>query len=262
MIIRNYLINPRGRAAGSMTPFAALLLLSLSSVAAGQLNERIGHAYEPESGLLIYTEHHEKTYAAGRLVHDQVTYKDATGDVIATKEVDYRRNKYLPAFLLENSRTGHLESGRAEAGRYIVSFRASRSDPMRESELDVPPGAIADAGFDRFVVDNWQRLKMGEVMTCEFLVPSKAKFVRFRIRVVNDMPDATSLVVEPASPLLRLLADPLRLTYEGETPELRSFTGISNMRDDNGSNYVVRIDFAENEGQFAAGEAATIRLAD
>ena len=49
------------------------------------------------------------------------------------------------------------------------------------------------------------------------------------------------------SPLLRLLVDPIKVTYHRDLRCLMRYEGLSNLQDPNGDNYSVRIDFPLSE---------------
>lgn len=229
-----------------------LLAVALPARAADVAPEatRTGFAHDADTGVLLYTEEHVEVRDGGRLLREQVTYRDPAGNLIATKELDYTPSLFLPSFLLTNHHTGHVEGGRHGAGGYLVTFQERAQSARRERQLDVPELAAGDAGFDQVILSHWEELRRGERLVRHFLVPGMLRFVKFRIHLSGG-----EIVVEPDSAALRWLSRPLRLVYEEAadgTPVLRRFQGVSNIRDAGGDNHVVRIEFPADHGAAVA----------
>ena len=73
------------------------------------------------------------------------------------------------------------------------------------------------------------------------------RFFKFRIYQdeIIDKEDEKSrvLIIEPNSFLIRAFTSANRLHYAFDKPELKRFEGISNMRDAQGKNYTVLINY-------------------
>lgn len=223
----------------------ALLACMCTLVVDAQTKERTGYAYKLGSEKLLYTEEHEELSRDGAIQRDTVTYRGAEGRVIATKNLDFSVNPTSPDFRMENSVNGHVEGARQEGKYCVVFFRKTSGDEYREKKIELPDRAIIDGGFDRFIELNWSRLLAGEVFKRPFLVPSFHKFVDFRIYLEKSTDANVVFAMEPASFLLRLVADKIIVTYERDNAALRRYEGISNIRDQDGENFDVRVEFPE-----------------
>ncbi|MDH3315291.1 MAG: hypothetical protein OER43_05940 [Gammaproteobacteria bacterium] len=223
----------------------AYFFFSLSALADETMRERVGYAYAAGSGALIYTEHHQEWWKGDRILRDTVTYRDPEGGVIGEKHVDFRAGEDAPEFLLRNIRTGHSEGARAKSKQLEVSFKEGQDAPLKSEALSLPEGAIVDAGFDRFVENNWEALMRGDTFVRPFLIPSRLQFMDFRIRRVDDSSDPDRAIFEMAidSPLLRLFAPSIKVAYQTRGRTLLEYDGISNMRNANGENLDVKIRF-------------------
>ena len=162
-----------------------------------------------------------------------------------------------PDFKLSNSVNGHLEGARREAGYCIVFFRKTNEDKYRESRISLPDHAIIGGGFDRFIESNWNRLLAGEVFKRPFLVPSFHKFIDFKIYLEKSTGADVVFVMEPASFLLRVLSDPITVTYNRGSASLRLYKGVSNIRDQAGENLDVRVEFTPAGGNTVSETAAS-----
>lgn len=232
-----------------------LLLLVTMAPSHAETRYRYSSAYANGTDRVLYTEEHTEIFENDKIVEGQVIYRDSSGNVFAEKHLDYRTHRYLPEFRLDNRPPGHQEITVHNDGYYEIIYRNAASNEDMKERLLPRDGTVADAGFDRFIIDHWQEIIDGETLRAGFLVPSMQKFIDFRIYQQAlpgaDPEDTRVIVVEPDSFLVRLLADRILLEYEYDQPVLKTFTGISNLRDDLGKNYQVRIEFSDSEAMLS-----------
>ncbi len=229
--------------------FLLLSCFCLPVMAQTETSERIGYAYDAKSGELVYSESHNEMFADGNIVSDKVTYRDASGNVIAEKEVDYAGNPVMPDFSLQNYVTGHKEIANKLESELRVVFTPNEKTRPDSETIPLPEEGIIDAGFDRFIVRHWQEIIEGKQLVQKMLIPSLKQFIEFRIYQdsVDQVAGKRTLKVDPNSVFIRLLADPLVLEYDFDQPRLLSYKGKSNMRNANGDNLQVRIEFPPEE---------------
>ncbi|NQX88729.1 MAG: hypothetical protein HRT77_08690 [Halioglobus sp.] len=195
------------------------LLFSENISWAQQPSYALGNAYDRDSGKLLYSEQHACDTINRQCI---VLYKDTAGNVIAEKELDYTFHNSSPALVM-------------------VDYR-------RDTEVIIPfSGAsdlVVDAGFDNFVREQW-----------DSLIAEKA--VRFRFRVIGfDSPLNMKVVSIPNSHcsdsqlclsvnidswLLRNFVDPIQLYYSREDRTLQRYSGVSNLKEENGASMQVDI---------------------
>ena len=224
-----------------------LLVVGVHGALIAQERGRVGRAYDANSGALLYEERHDETVVDGAMIADSVSYLDSQGVVFAHKQVDFRDHLFAPEFRLDNERTGHLEALRRESnGGIALQFREQATRELRETRLaNTPNDAVADAGFDRFIAAHWDDLAVGARLVRRFLVPSRLEFMDFRVRRSDDdsNPREVSFAVEIDSAFLRLVVPPITVVYDRDTRRLLRYEGLSNLRDENGDNLAVRIEF-------------------
>ncbi len=229
--------------------FLLLSCFCLPVLAQTETSERVGYAYDAKSGELVYSESHNEMFMDGNIISDKVTYRDANGNVIAEKEVDYAGSSVMPDFSLQNYVTGHKEiANKLESELRIVFTPNEKTTPDSEI-IPLPEEGIIDAGFDRFIVSHWQEIIEGKKLVQKMLIPSLKQFIEFRIyqESVDEVAGKRTLKVAPNSIFIRLLADPLVLEYDLDKPRLLSYEGKSNMRNASGDNLQVRIEFPPEE---------------
>lgn len=220
----------------------------------------IGYAYDLETGELIYTEHHKYT---SHNIHE-VQYKEVNGEVFASKTVNYENNDYAPDFIQENSRNGErIESKRDNKG-ILIRYQENRSSSVDSNRINANPKLIIDAGFDKFISQNWKELLAGQEMTIDYLIPSSLDHYELSI-IKEDCEDDTlhCFSISSSSFFISLLSSKLLLTYKALYKEdangansdnahssrirLMSFKGRSNICDSEGNYHDVIIQYQYEE---------------
>ena len=230
--------------------FLAILVclsVALPVASAEVMRTRVGYAYDLKTNALVYIERHQETLVGERVVDSVVSYLDPSGEVFAKKTVQFEAGVFTPDFWLENQVTGHVEGLTSSGATRQVVFREANGLTRQIQAITVGGDSIVDAGFDRFIMEHWSALTAGETKVRPFLVPSRLDFVNFAIARApalesNDQERAFTLVIDSA--WLRWLVSPIEVYYDVQTQRLTRYEGISNLRDDRGDNYIVRIDFA------------------
>lgn len=214
----------------------------------------IGTAYSQDGERVLYRERRTQQWRDGALVAE-VDYLTPDGELFAEKTIRFDGRSTAPAFTLVDFRQEFREGARPEEG--AIELFSGVGDDLERRRRELPEAAVVDAGFDRFVNQEFERLRAGEKLEFEFAVPAEQRFVRFEIEALGqltyDGKPALELRMRPASFLLRLLVDPIRLVYD-EQRRLLEFAGISDIRDDAGDRHVARVVF---EYPQAGGATAT-----
>ncbi len=223
------------------------VFLLAGNAALAEVKIRRGHAYDLKTEQLLYTEVHHETWDGATLLKDDVTYLLPDGGLLASKTVDYTHSQLTPDFTLDNHLSGHYEMARKTADELIVTFIRKTGDKTRTARLTIPDNALVDAGFDRLIAQHWDKLTAGERIKKAFLVPSLLRFVTFRIYQQQATDTLRRMVIEPDNFFVNLIAGKVVLDYALTAPQLRRFTGISNMRNQRGDNYRVSIIFPDED---------------
>ena len=197
----------------------AALTFRTVSVAENPSATVTGSAYDRSSGSLIYREFHFCDLSSTQC---SVDYRDATGELIAQKLLDYRTGPHSPTLVVKDF----------------------RGDEQADLTLTGNPDWVVDAGFDNYVRSNWDTLDSGEVVKFPFLVPGFEKPLNMRARRTDeDSCFAAELCLEIVldSWLLAMLVDPINLSYSRPERKLLRFQGISNIRGVDGESLDVDI---------------------
>ncbi|MBK8284583.1 MAG: hypothetical protein IPK97_06665 [Ahniella sp.] len=215
-----------------------------------------GAAIDLETGVFRYREHHWLRYQGPRLVERRVRYLCADGQPFAEKRVDYTASRFAPEFELSDARSGYREGLRGAGASAEVFVQSKRGATAETAALARTPTVVADAGFDEYLLEKWEGLAAGESLRFDFLVPSERKAIGFKVRDVSE-PGSPFIVARLSlGSWLAFLAPSLDAHYDRQTRRLVRYEGLSNLRDGEGKNYLVRIDFPEAPVLVAADIAA------
>ncbi len=228
---------------------AWLLALTCAPCLAAQTTVSIltTQAYDLKHGNLVYTEERRQADFPARPGQWSFTYRDAKGDVIVRRQVDFRKNPVTPDYRLEDLRDGYVEGVEATSGALRVFARRKSSEPMKETVLKVPSVAVVDAGFNFFIEQEWDRLVSGEVLKFNFVAPIEYDYFGFRVykadNVVHNGRPAYRIHLDIDNWLFRIFVAPIRLTYDAASRRLMIYEGISNINNDEGKSHRVRMVF-------------------
>jgi len=192
------------------------------AVASGLTLYVIGEAREPNSAEVLYFERH---YCSLDLLQCEIEYKDASGEAITRKTLNYRGSPNNPEVFVE-------------------AYRQESEALVAVSGAD---GVVVDAGFDNFVRSHWQELSSGDVVVFPFQALGFDE--PFTMRAAMSESEECSarqlcLSVRLDSWLLNWLANPINLVYSTQSRRLLRFEGTSNIRAENGESMDVIIEYS------------------
>lgn len=221
------------------------LLLSASVGARADFSYQ-GEARDPESGALLYEEHHLLRRDGDRPLERRVLYRCPDGRAFARKRVQYAGSGRAPLFELVDERAGYREGTRATNGGIEAFVQTPREREERRATLDAGAALVVDAGFDEFVRSQWEALQQGETVRLDFLVPSRLDTYGFTLKRVGRVGEgeaAASVFRLSLGGLVGLFAPDIEVRYRDADRRLMRFEGVTNIRTEGEDNLVARIDF-------------------
>jgi len=242
-------------AAQTSAPLAA----PASIIAEVQFKGYEGLAYELSSGKMLYKETHFIKYVKSEVAERVVVYRCPNNEPFGRKQLEMRKSPLIPDFSFNDGRTGHTESLKTEGGKLAISFRQSAKKSLKTEKIGLTAAMVADAGFDEFIRVNWASLRAGKSAPLNFVVPSQLDYLGFKVRYLSAITldsKAASVFKLAPSGILSLFTSGLDVTYLDDDKSLRQFAGLSNIRDLDGENYEVKIDFPLNLRQVYADQTA------
>jgi hypothetical protein len=234
----------------------------------------VGYAYDLETNKLVYTEHHNYI---SPLLHE-VRYKETSGEIFATKEIDYKHSYFAPDFIQNNSRNGEeidIKRKSQNDGKngieYRIQYQENSKESLEKETISHSPRLIIDAGFDHFIPKNWQTLNEGKELTIDYLIPSRQDYYELTIKKETCKTKKNSkpknqpysrfesehcFSISASSFFIGLFSSQLELTYgkkkdsEGNNRnniKLIGFQGRSNISDSEGNYQDVNIVYQYKE---------------
>ncbi len=207
-----------------------------------------GFAYDMDGGQLLYTEHHQRLSVQSDQPILKTVFKDASGEVIAEREVVCDAEMMVQSFDMQDRRTGYRE----QVMRTGQSMTLIKTPVKQNSETEVISGSsinevIIDAGFNSYVTRHWEALLSGKTMRFEFASVDRLDLLKLQVKHVGSSNENGFAIerfeMNAANFVIRLLLDPIQVDYYADSRELFRYQGISNMKDVEGGNYSVRIEF-------------------
>lgn len=231
---------------GRIAPGLLLTLLAGTAVAGENLRFR-GYAYGLENGTFLYTEVHEQRIEGERWLGGTIDYYAPDGARLAHKDLDFSKDPHIPRYRQRQSADGgFLEGIEGVKKDSVALFKQGAKDAdVRRRTVKRAGPTTADSGFHPFLRDNFAALLAGETLRFTFIAAGRLDSYRFRAKRIGDTTfegkPAVRFRVEPDS-LLRLVADPLEITYDPGQRQLLEYRGLSNIHDPaTGEPYNVRI---------------------
>ena len=228
-----------------------LLLLAGPLLAQPKQANITGFAYDRKTGELLYTENHALQLQGMKILEHKVLYKDPQQKVFCEKWLDYAKHSFAPAFQLTDMRDGYIEGAQHQDGSYRLYSRDSNNSEFEYKTVPLQANLVSDSGFDLFVRARMDQLLKEKAQRFQMAVASEQAVLSFQAELLGLFDRSAIRIKVQPSTLLRLLVDPIFLTYDIENGELLRYEGLSNIRDENGNRYDTRIDFPPEQQQYA-----------
>ncbi len=205
-----------------------------------------GTATDLESGKLLYRDFHEEIWENGKHVRSLVLYKDPEGNIFAKKKISFAKNRTLPDIQLDDDRDGYLEGGTYQEGTSVkLYFRRMGADPIQEKIIDAGNLSALDGGFDYFVINHWDELVSGKKIKFALLVPVERDKFQFSLEKIKEGEykgkPALFLRMKIDNAILSVFVKPIDLVYDIGSKRIMEFRGTSNINDEKGKSYKVKI---------------------
>lgn len=205
-----------------------------------------GEAYQLNGSKLLYHETHCEAPDGNR---QEVIYKDSSDELIAFKTLDYSTGDLSPSFLQFNySREQSVEIlvKKASVSMSIKNTTQSKIESSNDVKIDQGIPVVVDAGFDRYIKQNWDELVSGEQKRFQFPLASRSSLIELRVRSANCDYESVAdqcFKLEMANWLYRMLVAPIVLGYDADQKQLMRYRGLSNIEDENGDGLIVDIHY-------------------
>jgi len=210
-----------------------------------------GTALDLKTMLKLYFDNHTEKLENGRHIFSEIEYTDPTGKVFAKKKINFQKNPTLPDFILEDFRDGYIEGAEVKGREIRVFYRKSFDSEMEEKTFPIPENPVVDGGVDYFIKANWNKLLEGKKLNFNMFAPSKLNY--YKLRVVKTKlaefkgKKALYLKIDLDIFLINIFLPSIIVVYDLETKRIVYYEGISNINDEKGKSYFVKISYNHSE---------------
>jgi len=143
----------------------SVLIIFFASQAYAYNTVRVyGDARDIETSAAIYTEEHRISSDA-----HQVIYRQPNGSLIAKKNIQYTRGYSTPTFQLYDERFGRTSGSHWKDGEWSV-WQQEKSGKRQEKKVSTEKSLVIDAGFNHFVLENFETLEKGNALDFTFAI--------------------------------------------------------------------------------------------
>ncbi|NOU61184.1 hypothetical protein [Marinifilum caeruleilacunae] len=227
--------------------FAAFLFYGFSSGSNDNTYE--GIAIDNKSLEFIYKEIHKELFEEGKHIRTITSFVCDENNEFAKRELDFRNSFQKPTYRLTDNRSGLLEEVTYRGNnQFDIRYKKNKKSKLKEKSLFVPEPAIVDGGFNYFIKENWDQILSEQKLDFNFLSVAFQDYFSFRIYRVKEKEQNDKMVVlkmESQSALLRVLMNPIYISYDSDTRRILKYEGISNIRNPKGSSYKALLQYPE-----------------
>ncbi|MEI9921289.1 MAG: hypothetical protein WDO14_21265 [Bacteroidota bacterium] len=223
--------------------FITIAALTLTALRAPETStdNYTGYAYGEGTDKLLYTEEFTDRFIDGQHIETFTDYFDPQHNQIAKRVLDFRKSKFAPDFKTEDLRSGYMEGSETTGDKVRLFHRKNKNSKVDEKIMSIPEPMVVDGGFNQFIKANWSSLEKGETITFHFVIPARLDYFTLRAVMVESNEKEMKVRVEPDKTLIRLLASPIDVRYSKDTRRILTYEGQSNISDENGNNFVMRL---------------------
>lgn len=211
--------------------------------------EFTGKAYDQEKGQLIYIEKHKTVDDANgfnQLIETQ--YTDPDGKAMATIRSDFKKDLVIPDVIFADTRFGFKDEQVYDPETKTVKIirTSAKTGQTEKNEFKVKKNMLGGQGFNNFLVKNFDQLLDQQSIPVQFIVLSSRDFFEFKIQLSGNkklVPDQVEFGLSISSYFLKVFVSDIQTIYSKTTKRLQTFRGLSNLSNEKGKPYNVRIEY-------------------
>jgi hypothetical protein len=193
-----------------------------------------GDATPRGGGALLY---HEIHYVDG--ARHVVSYQCPDGKPFARKVLKSGADPMRPDVTYEDARQGLHEDVHASGNKIDIRVKRRGGDDQAKT-IEVPSGAVIDAGFDAYIRTHWDSIGTGA--SVPFLVASRFRFYNVQI-TGGKVSNGKRQLAMKLDTWYAFAVPTIDMTYGADDHLLLRYEGMGTVRNAKGKGIDVRIDF-------------------
>lgn len=197
--------------------------LAMAQSARSAVKHTIGVARNQTDDSVRYIEHHQYLEDGKHIVR----YYDNANNVLLEKEISYPGLPQHPTLVQSDFLTDtDIRISREQGNATMIK---ERGDESEQFTFPLTEDTVIDAGFDRYIQDNWSKFEDSATHRVKFAVAGQARLLEMNISRTGQSEDLTRFIVQPANWFVRLLVSDITLYYD-DMAQLARYEGFSNLK--------------------------------
>ena len=207
-----------------------------------------GTAYNLKTGKVVYRELFTGLDANNE-VH--VNYARSEGVIFARKKLNYNTEVFQPGMEFNDERDDEQVSASFDGGRLLLTHKF-KGDSQTKTFYETSK-LIIDAGIDAFIQQQWAKITAGNKVEFDVADARHLGIEKFVIKEIDSSASPLAYKgagekwkyfrVDTANKLASIFVDPIYYAYEPDGKYLMRYQGRSNIDNDSGEAWDVRIEY-------------------
>ena len=207
-----------------------------------------GTAYNLKTGKVVYRELFTGLDANNE-VH--VNYARSEGVIFARKKLNYNTEVFQPGMEFNDERDDEQVSASFDGGRLLLTHKFM-GDSQTKTFYETSK-LIIDAGIDAFIQQQWAKITVGKKVEFDVADARHLGIEKFVIKEIDSSASPLAYKgagekwkyfrVDTANKLASIFVDPIYYAYEPDGKYLMRYQGRSNIDNDSGEAWDVRIEY-------------------
>lgn len=222
-----------------MKLFWITLLLCLEAHCETQVFEAIAKY----KGQVAYLERHTVVYDDQTLIKSQTEYLDPEGKPIASLRSDFTHSLAAPEYIFQDRRQQSLQ-GQRWLKQKLEVFSQNKKNKLEKKNLQQSPELMMGGeGIVYYIGAHLKELINSEGMDFKFIIPGRLSAFDFVINPLAHNEEEAAFEIKMKSWIMRLFGPRLKLIYDVQKKRLKSFEGLSNVKNSEGEMMSVDIQY-------------------
>ena len=216
-----------------------VISLSVSVVFAGVLplssktKRYTARAYDPKTKAYLFTARYKEYWKRGRHISTVISYRKAkTKGLFSVKKLNFKKSLIAPDMTYEEPETGYFNRSKKKAKKsFELYLQEGSNEQMTKKVVPFKSTGVIDEGLHHFIKKNWSQLMQNKKIGFQYVVPAKQRSHNFFVRKEEESERTVTFTIIVSSLLVRLFANPIRVTYHKRSKRILIYEGVTNLRE-------------------------------
>lgn len=194
--------------------------------------EYTGKAFSAQ-GEFVFKEHQKEFFYKNKIVRKLTEYRNPENNVIARRNLDFRKSLYCPDVIMEDFRNGKRSMVTINQDKIRLYFKKDSISEEKIKDINLPGNFITDDGLHFFIMIHWNYLLENKKVYFYFPVPRLSNIYKFQLSLDNIKEKGKVIIrMDPLDFILKKLMKPVYFEYDKGMKRLVRYSGISILPDD------------------------------